>query len=245
MSTREVSPQETASLVLRYLQTSFPASSRQFQLEAEGLLRLVQPPSAQQQVKGLHAILNEYVELEARARQRAAFERAFGDDAPVRGLLSKLGTVLDDYMAAAHARASAASAGLGGGGGGTSGAARPMAAAAAAERPAGRKRKSAQPRRLVEGVAGTLSSRQLFGGGGEVPSSPHAHLHCADGPDGWGGHGEAGSSLAPHVCASLAQNMRAQGLAPALVIVTFLVFLWVETRRVTGSRGGGQDTETR
>ena len=95
-----VTPQETAYLVLRYLQDNhFGASARQFAAEADGLLRLITPPPAHQQVKGLHALLCEYVALHARARQREAFERGFGDDANVRGCLSKLSAVMDDYMA--------------------------------------------------------------------------------------------------------------------------------------------------
>ena len=85
LTVRELAPQETALLVLRYLQEhNFEQAARAFTAEADTLLRLVQPPTAQQRVKGLHAVLNEYVVLHARASRRAAFERTFGDDADVR-----------------------------------------------------------------------------------------------------------------------------------------------------------------
>ena len=99
---REVAAHEVAYFVLRYLQEhNFQNTSKAFAIEAESLLRLVQPPAANQQVKGLPAVLNEYVALEARARRRSEFERAFGDDYEVRECLSKLGTVMDHYLAAA------------------------------------------------------------------------------------------------------------------------------------------------
>ena len=76
-----VAPQETALLVLRYLQeNAFLAAATAFAQEAASLLRLIAAPKPHQQVKGLHAVLNEYVALDARARSegraRAAADRA-------------------------------------------------------------------------------------------------------------------------------------------------------------------------
>ena len=111
LTTTEVAPSEVAVLVLNYLQSGFPASARQFAQEADELLRLVRPPAPYEKVKGLHTLLNEYVALEARAQQRAAFERAFGDDREVRSCLSKLGDVMDHYLASSRRRAGPISAG--------------------------------------------------------------------------------------------------------------------------------------
>ena len=114
LQVREVAPQEVAYFVLRYLQEhNFPISSKAFAAEAEDLLRLVQTPPPYQQVKSLPAVLNEYVALEARARRRAEFERAFGDDAGVRDCLGKLGSIMDDYLVAV-ARGGGSSSAAGG-----------------------------------------------------------------------------------------------------------------------------------
>jgi hypothetical protein len=179
----EVAPQETALLVLHYLREhSFTETARCFASEANALLSLVAPPAAGQRIRGLHSVLNEFVTLEARARERAAFERTFGDDGDVRSCLSKLGAVMDDYMASKarnrnalalkHARSTDAhTAGrpvLGEVSGSTAPPGRAGAAARmppplhAPERPVSRKRKSTQPQRRAAD-AGSLSSRQLFG----------------------------------------------------------------------------------
>jgi hypothetical protein len=184
-----------------------------FAAEADSLLRLVQPPGAQQRVKGLHTVLNEYVALDARARRRAAFERSFGDDGDVRGCLSRLGEVMDDYLAArsrpaaggahpplAPAGAPAPSAAAAA----PSASAAACAQAAAASRPASRKRKSAQPQRRPNDEESGPSSRQLFGrashGAGHAAPSAGASaatsaawplLTIEGDPAGAGGHSRA------------------------------------------------------
>ena len=193
LTVRELAPQETAMLVLRYLQeNNFEQASRAFAVEADSLLKLVQPPQANQKVKGLHAVLNEYVVLDARARRRAAFERSFGDDADVRGCLSKLTEVMDDYLAAKslppkpqQQQSAAASSSLAVAGGSSAAAGSSSNdAAAAGDEPGSaskRKRKSAQPQRVV-------SSRSLFGGRGggggggssELPPAPAAAAAAAE-----------------------------------------------------------------
>ena len=177
-----VTPQETAYLVLRYLQDNqFISAATQFAAEAEGLLRHIVPPAANQKVKGLHTLLCEYVALDARARQREAFERAFGDDGDVRSCLSRLGCVMDDYMALRNSRNSASSVSST-----WPASVAPAAAALAPRRPeerpgtsapersGSRKRKSVPRRRLQNGsssgVDGPLNSRQLFGQARSSPS---------------------------------------------------------------------------
>lgn len=150
--------------MLRYLQeNNLQASCRAFAAEADALLRLVQPLGAHLQVKSLQTVLNEYAALEARAHQRLEFERAFGDDGDVRGLLQKLGAVMDHYLAVARRRPQAAAAGheaaFSGAGPGCP---RPSHAPPPAERSAGRTRKSAQPRRRSHDRESVFSSQQLF-----------------------------------------------------------------------------------
>ena len=195
---RELAPQDTALLVLRYLQENqFEQASRAFAAEADPLLRLVQPPTANQRVKGLHAVLNEYVALHARASRRSAFERAFGDDNEVRGCLSKLTAVMDDYLAARAAQPSLSRAAPSGAAAGQAAAPAPVALTApanAAGPSVGRKRKSARPqRRADEDVVHRYSSRQLFGRATSqsrhTPSPPaagHAAAARASVGGGWG-----------------------------------------------------------
>ena len=205
---RELAPQDTALLVLRYLrENQFEQAARAFAAEADSLLRLVQPPTANQRVKGLHAVLNEYVALHARASRRSAFERAFGDDHEVRGCLSKLTAVMDDYLAARAAQPSSGTlVSAGGPCGGRAASASAAAGQAAAPVPvavaapanaaapsAGRKRKSARPQRRAgdDGVQ-RYSSRQLFGRASSqsrhTPSPPaagHAAAARASVGGGW------------------------------------------------------------
>ena len=186
---RELTPQETALIVMRYLQDNrFEQSSRAFAAEADSLLRLVQPPSAAQRVKGLHAVLNEYVALHARASRRATFERTFGDDGDVRGCLSRLTAVMDDYLAlrnqqgqppASRPAATCASAAASG-----APALAVAASAAPSARPAGRKRKNARPQRRAHEEESAMSSRQLFGLASHGRTTPPPSSRGAGG-GGW------------------------------------------------------------
>ena len=100
----EVSRSELALLVRQYLLDDFPATARAFAAEAAALLQHAPTPGPQQHVKGLHAIVNEYVGLSERARQRESFSRTFGDSALARSCLGKIELLLDDYAAATGPR---------------------------------------------------------------------------------------------------------------------------------------------
>lgn len=92
----QVTPEETALLVLTYLQREWPRSAAAYREEASALLsRLPQPEG---DVKPLDAVLSEYVQLEAAARKRARFEGSFGESIAARSVLSKIGRLLDDYL---------------------------------------------------------------------------------------------------------------------------------------------------
>ena len=103
-SVDEVSRSELALLVRQFLLDDFPATARTFAAEAAALLQHAPTPGPQQHVKGLHAIVNEYVGLSERARQRESFSRTFGDSALARSCLGKIETLLDDYTAATGPR---------------------------------------------------------------------------------------------------------------------------------------------
>ena len=100
----EESRSELALLVRQYLLDDFPATARAFAAEAAALLQHAPTPGPQQHVKGLHAIVNEYVGLSERARQRESFSRTFGDSALARSCLGKIELLLDDYAAATGPR---------------------------------------------------------------------------------------------------------------------------------------------
>ena len=100
----EVSRSELALLVRQFLLDDFPATARTFAAEAAALLQHAPTPGPQQHVKGLHAIVNEYVGLRERARQRESFSRTFGDSALARSCLGKIELLLDDYTAATGPR---------------------------------------------------------------------------------------------------------------------------------------------
>ena len=100
----EVSRSELALLVRQYLLDDFPATARTFAAEAAALLQHAPTPGPQQHVKGLHAIVNEYVGLSERARRRESFSRTFGDSALARSCLGKIELLLDDYVAATGPR---------------------------------------------------------------------------------------------------------------------------------------------
>ena len=93
----EVTAPELAMLVLLYLQeNAYTASATTFMHEAIGSLRLIVPPKPPLRAKTLKAILNEYVVLETRTRQRAAFARAFVGRPAVRGCVEKLSGLLGE-----------------------------------------------------------------------------------------------------------------------------------------------------
>eukprot|EP00966_Prymnesium_polylepis_P203805 4721690-Prymnesium_polylepis.1 len=97
MSEPSVAPEETALLVLRYLERDWPTTADAYRREAAALLRGAPEPEGE--VKPLDEILDEYVQLEAATRKRSEFERALGDTVAVRSVLQKIGRLLDDYLA--------------------------------------------------------------------------------------------------------------------------------------------------
>jgi uncharacterized membrane protein YgcG len=93
----EVTAPELATLVLLYLrENAYDASATAFMHEAIGALRLIVPPKPPLRAKSLKAILNEYVVLETRTRQRAAFARAFLGRPAVRDCVEKMSGLLGD-----------------------------------------------------------------------------------------------------------------------------------------------------
>jgi len=93
----EVTAPELATLVLLYLrENAYDASATAFMHEAIGALRLIVPPKPPLRAKSLKAILNEYVVLETRTRQRAAFARAFVGRPAVRDCVEKMSGLLGD-----------------------------------------------------------------------------------------------------------------------------------------------------
>ena len=182
MEDERVAQEETALLVLRYLERDYPTTAAAYRREAAGLLRDVPQPEGE--VKRLDEILDEYVALEAAARKRTNYERTFGDNIAARSLLSKIGRLLDDYLAARHGGGNAAAgftaAEASAGATLPKGRAAPPAPMAMAAvippamselgpLPASRQRKSRKPNRRPAGAEGVMvNSRRLFGRGAEA-----------------------------------------------------------------------------
>ena len=174
---REVAPEETALLVLQFLQRGFPESATTFAREAAPLLRRVAEPSAP--TKTLAQILSEYLALSADARRRSLFEHGFGDVPLARQCLTSLVRVLEDYERATSNSRGKASCSTSSGTSGRPGAAGAVGASAAVELHGARRRKSSQPRRI--GGGDSALARSLFGarahGGGSALGAQRIAAH--------------------------------------------------------------------
>eukprot|EP00965_Chrysotila_dentata_P233530 6199642-Pleurochrysis_carterae.AAC.2 len=103
MPPQRLQPAETARVVFDYLQRGgFPRTAKVFEQEAHSLLRANTSSQKALPAQGLHTILTEYVDFAAKARMRSSFASSFGNARAVRDCLSKLSSVMDDYLATAH-----------------------------------------------------------------------------------------------------------------------------------------------